>query len=42
VTEILIYKNGILSAIKNKNFIGYEIYNCCGCFVIALPKQQAA
>jgi hypothetical protein len=32
----------LFSFYEDKDFIGYEIYNCCGTFVLALPKQKLA
>lgn len=26
------------TAWEDENWIGYEIYNCCGCFILAVPK----
>jgi len=30
------------TAFDNGDFTGYEVYNCCGSFIIATQKQQAA
>lgn len=29
------------SLYEDRNFTGFEVYNCCGSFVLAVPKQRA-
>lgn len=31
--------NDYFTSFENNNFIGVEIYNCCGSFILAIKKQ---